>query len=145
MFVGCVGTPESGGRAGPLRGLPECTPLPSPLRAIEVAGLIAPPGTVLTRSKAGGRRLTNVRGFVEMTPIQVRRFYASLRGRPGYEFFLLEDEVFEAEALLTDGKHRTYMRARATCSTRSDIFAIVAPEEYGKKVKLGPRTASPTP
>ena len=78
-----------------------------------------------------------------MEPVDIRKFYASLRRMKGYEFFLLEDEVFEAEAFFSDGKWRNFIKARRVCIGRSELFAVVAPEDYGDSVPVPPRTGTP--
>lgn len=121
---------------------PRCTPIPQPTIA-PVTGLIVPPGAHIYRARPSGKKLTNVRGYVDLDPISIRKFYGSLERRKGYEFFLLEDEVIEAEAFFTDGKWRNYVRARQVCEGRSELFVLVAPEDYGDEVDIPRR--SPTP
>ena len=116
-------------------GFPECTPISRP-EIDPVEGLIVPPGSHMYRQKPSGQRLTIVRGFVDMDPIAIRKFYGSLKRKPGYEFFMIEDEVIEAEVFFTDGEWRNYVRARTVCTGRSELFIYVAPEDYGEKVKL---------
>ena len=106
--------------------------------------MIAPPGARFHRARPSGQKLTNVRGYVDMDPVEIRKFYGGLRGQKGYRFFLLEDEVVEAEAFFSDGEWRNYVRARLVCAGRSELFILVAPEDYGDEVQLPPRSATPT-
>jgi hypothetical protein len=107
---------------------------------------VAPPGSHIYRARPSGQRLTNVKGYVDMDPVEIRKYYGSLRRDPKkYDFFFLEDEVIEAEAFFTDGKWRNYVRARTLCEGRSLLFILVAPEDYGSDLNIQPRTASPSP
>jgi len=108
-----------------------------------VEGLVLPPGATLYRSKPTGERLILVRGFIEMTPVRIREFYERLQTKPRYRFFLLEDEVVEAEAFFTDGRWRNFVRARIACEGRTELYVLVAPEDYGNRIDGRPSTASP--
>lgn len=68
--------------------------------------------------------LVTVEGYVELVPIEVRRYYQE---RPGLELFEIEDEIFEAEALYGEGEFRSYVKARAICKTGSDLLVVVGP------------------
>lgn len=105
---------------GPLPGLPRCGPPPSP-RGGQVAGLVLPPGTVVTDVAQTGPN-TSVQGYLEQTPVQVRQFYEQLAG---IDLISLEDEGFEAEALYDRGPARVYVKARAICGEGSRLFAVV--------------------
>ena len=59
---------------------------------------------------------------------------------------LSENEVYEAELLVTNGKHRTFLKATATCAKGSQVLAVVAPEIAAKGLPVPQRaTATPTP
>ncbi len=104
-------------------------------RGVEVEGLIVPPGTALLAAKPTGQKLTHVRGFIPLEPVDVRKYYERLQeDEKSYEFFLLEDEVIEAEAFFTDGTWRNYIKALVLCEGRSKMIAYVAPEDYGDEV-----------
>lgn len=137
LLAGCGGDEA----AAPV-GFPECKPVTRPAIP-SVEGLIAPPGAHIYRAVPSGQKLTNVRGYVDMDPVAIRKFYGSLKAKKGYEFFFLEDEVIEAEAFFTDGDWRNYVTARKLCEGRTELFIIVAPEDYGKDLDVQPRTASP--
>lgn len=117
---------------GPGGTFTDCPPVTPPANDIHVPGLIVPRGSVVLSKRPTGQRLTRVRGYVDLTPLQVFAFYKKLERTKGYEFFLLENEVIEAEAFFTDGKHRNYITARTACIGRSDLFLFVAPEDYSK-------------
>lgn len=114
--------PEEG---GPLTDLPECPPPPEPVDAGDVADLVVPDGTVLTGVEDLGG-LVSVRGYAALTPIQVRRFYAT---SPEVEPFVLEDELYEAEILYGAGESRVFVRAQAQCRQGSVLSVFVGPED----------------
>ncbi len=93
-------------------------------------GLVLPEGSVIT-SVERQHPLTTVRGYVPITPVQVRQSYQE---RDNLEFSELEDEIFEAETLYTLGVHNTYVKAQATCATGSLLIAVVGPS--GENVPL---------
>lgn len=120
------GTPAPPPGASPqLQALPDCKPPPAP-----APGTSAPPGIVLPASvviaavepQAG---LTKVSGYVPLTP---GAMLLEITKRAGVRVITSEDEVFEAEALLTDGATRTFVKARALCKDGSELVALVAPE-----------------
>jgi hypothetical protein len=110
-------------------GCPAPTPAPTD---VHVIGLHVPPGFVALTARPTGKKLIKVTGYVEMTPLEVFAFYRKAKRAKDYEYFLLENEVIEAEAFFTDGEHRNYMTARTACPGRSDMFVFVAPEDYSK-------------
>lgn len=114
----------------PLLGLPPCEEPPPAASDAEVAGLILPPSSTVTTVQATGP-ITQVTGYVAMTPVQVRVDY---QGRTDIEVISAEDEGFEAEVLVSDGEHRTFMKAQAHCSEGSLFVAVVAPEEQASAV-----------
>ena len=98
----------------------------------------------MTGVRPSGRRLLIVKGYVETDPVAIEKHYRGLKRDRGFEFFLLENEVIEAEAFFTDGQWRNYVTARLVCEGRSELHIIVAPEDYGEKEKPPRRTASPS-
>lgn len=126
---------------GQLAGLPDCPPPPA-ASGDQVEGLTAPADTVVTGVQEQ-QPLTNVTGYSPMTPAQ---FEASFRTMDDVTILLSENEVFEAELLVTNGTHRTFLKATATCKQGSSVLAVVAPEVDAEGVPL-PRgaTATPTP
>lgn len=155
-MVGCVlalaacGGGEPAGRPtpqptvdpfGPLSALPDC-PSPPAGRSDKVDGLLLPAGSVLTTVQAQDP-LTTVQSFVPLTPVQFEAHYAD---RAGIEVLVTENEVYEAELLISDGSHRNFLKATATCSTGSQVLAVVAPEVDAEGLPLpqGGATATPT-
>lgn len=109
---------------GPLEALPPCGPAPAPADVEPPEGLVLPADAVVTGVTTRGP-LSQVTGYVAMTPVQVRMYY---EGRSDLEQLQIEDEVFEAEILVSDGSRRTFVKARAVCSQGSDVVAVVAAE-----------------
>lgn len=127
---------------GPLHALPDC-PSPPPGRPDEVAGLLLPEGSVVTTVQPQDP-LTTVQSFVPLTPVQFEAHYAD---RAGIEVLVSENEVYEAELLISDGSHRNFLKATASCSTGSQVLAVVAPEVDAEGLPLpqGGATPAPTP
>lgn len=117
---------------GPLVALPDCAPPPEPVPA-DVPGLVVPDGTVITSVSENGP-LVSVEGYVDLVPIAVRNYY---QDRRGLELFEIEDEIFEAEALYGEGEFRSYMKARATCKTGSELLVVVGPAGTGGQPEVG--------
>ena len=114
--------PEKG---GPLTDLPECTTPPEPVDAEEAGDLVLPEGTVVTGVEDLGE-LVSVRGYVELTPIQVRLFYAEA---PDLQLYVVEDEVYEAEILFGSGDNRIFAKAQAQCRQGSVLSVFIGPED----------------
>ena len=131
--------PTAGGSE--LTALADC-PSPPPASVDTVEGMTAPPGTVVTKVVQQDP-LTNVNGYVPMTPAQ---FEASFRTLEEVTILLSENEVYEAELLITNGTHRTFFKATATCRRGSTLLAVVAPEVDAEGLPLPQRaTATPAP
>lgn len=121
-------TDDDAAAAAALAALPACTgeELPAPEEPIVVPdGARLPEGIVLSERLDEGA-LVQLTGFVARTPVEIRAAYAA---REDLERITLEDEVFEAEILVSDGEVRTYVRATALCATGSAVIAVVAAEE----------------
>lgn len=112
--------PSVAGSFDPLGHLPPCSPTTRG-SARDVDGLVLPEGAVLTTVRPSGP-VTEVRGFVEQTPVQVRAFYED---QTGVDMLTLEDEGVEAEALYRRPDVRVYVKAKAICATGSSILAVV--------------------
>jgi hypothetical protein len=139
LLPACAADPDGGHPAGsvgpdgavdpallaPLTGLGPCTD-PPPALADEtgVDGLVLPPTGIVTDVNRNGP-LTQVRGYVERTPVEVRVFFAD--GSAGLEVLTIEDEVREAEVLATDGTTRMFLKVQAVCERGSFFVAFVAP------------------
>ena len=124
-----------------LTALPACPP-PPPASGETVEGMTAPEGTIVTKVEQQDP-LTNVTGYVPMTPVQ---FETSFRTLEEVTILLSENEVYEAELLITNGTHRTFFKATATCKRGSSLLAVVAPEVDADGLPLPQRaTATPAP
>jgi hypothetical protein len=124
-----------------LGGLPECT-TPATGSDETVAGLTVPDEFVVLKVEKQ-KPLTNITGFVPLTPAAFERSFATMKD---ITILLTENEVFEAELLVTNGSHRTFLKATATCSTGSTVLAVVAPEVDAEGLPVPQRaTATPTP
>ncbi len=108
----------------PLTALPACEAPPAAAADGEVAGLVLPEGGIVTGVEPG-TPLTSVTAYVGATPIALRQ---QLEARGDLEMLISEDEVYEAELLVSDGSYRTYLKATAVCAEGSTLLAVVAPE-----------------
>lgn len=95
----------------------------------EVDGLVLPPTAVVTDLVETGP-LTQARGYVERTPVEIRVHYGD--GSAGVEVLTIEDEVREVEVLATDGSTRLFLKAQAVCERGSFFVAFVAPAGQGE-------------
>lgn len=144
LLVGCTSGVETGSSPnpspptsvasellGPLTQLGPCTADPeASADASEARDLILPPGSVLT-SVERQDPVTQVQGYVPMTPVQVRVWFTD---QSGLEVIQVEDEVIESEVLVTDGQHRLFVKAQAVCALGSVFVGILAPEEAAGEV-----------
>jgi len=136
-LVGCTADGEPAGLnpTGPtersstpaISGLPPCESEPPAAEDTEVPGLVVPDGAVVT-TVTPQDPLTRVDGYVAMTPVEVRAYYQQL---DDLQIILIEDEVYEAEVLLSDGEYRSYVKALAQCAQASRFLVVVAPEGEG--------------
>ena len=126
--------------SGDLAALPACPPPPAG-SGETVEGLTAPEGTVVLKVEQG-EPLTTVTGFSPMTPAQ---FEAEFRTMDDVSILLSENEVYEAELLVTNGSHRTFFKATATCRRGSKLIAVVAPEVDAEGLPLPQGAVSATP
>lgn len=108
----------------PLTALGPCEIEPNEIDDPPAEGLVLPPGAVLTEQAEDGP-LTTTRGYVPMTPVQVRDWY---QRNDELEIVQIEDEVREAEALLDSGDRRLFVKAQAVCELGSVFLAVVAPQ-----------------
>lgn len=108
----------------PLRGLGPCTVEPNEMTDAPAEGLLVPPGTILTEQSSDGP-LTTVKGYLPMTPVQVRVWYQL---QPEATIVQVEDEVRESETLLDHGEHRLFVKAQAICESGSVFLVVVAPQ-----------------
>jgi hypothetical protein len=111
---------------GPLTRLPACRSTP-PAVGGRVPGLVLPDRAVVTKVTPS-RQFVTVTGYAPVPPVVVRQFY---QRRAGWQLYMIEDEITEAEVLLGTATHRSYVKARAVCATGSTLLAVVAPEVAG--------------
>ena len=126
--------------AAPLEALPDCSEPPDPSGEAP-EGFIAPEGTVI-QAVTPQKPLINVTAYIPATPGKVRQEYAKLEG---IEVLISEDEIFEAEMLVSDGDHRTYAKVTAICREGSNMLAVVAPELEAGALPTPAGTPSPIP
>lgn len=89
-----------------------------------VEGLHLPDEAVITSAAAAGAA-TRVQGYLPWTPVQLRVWFQQ---QEALDILEIEDEVFESEALVSDGTHRMFVKAQAVCELGSLLVAHVAPE-----------------
>lgn len=126
---------------GVLEAFSEC---PSPPAGIDtdVEGLTLPEGSVVTKVTPQ-KPLVNVNAYVPMTPVE---FENAFQGLEGVTILFSENEIFEAELLISNGSHRNFYKATATCRQGSTVLAVVAPEVDAKGLPLpAGATATPAP
>ena len=114
---------------GPINGLPACQPPPNAADEEPVAGVPLPEDAVITAVERGDP-LTTLHGYIPQTPVQVRQFLESRSLR----VLNIEDEITESEALVSNGRQRVYIKARAVCDLGSELLVVVAPEVAGQAV-----------
>lgn len=125
----------------PLRMLPECPdPPPESDDHEDVPGLVLPADAVVTHHDEAGE-LTNLQGWMPMTPIQIRVHYQFEQDE--LEAIQMEDEVRESESLLGDGEHRLFVKAQAACDEGSVFVAVLAPEVASDAVPEPAGTLTP--
>ena len=131
---------DATGPAGPdVSALPPCEEQPSPPALPEVPGLTLPDEAVVFFVQEVGT-LTQVQGVVELQPVDVRAYY---EGRDDLDVLAVEDEVFEAEILFSDGTWRTFVKAQVLCATGSNFTATVGSEEDAATVPTPAGTPQP--
>jgi hypothetical protein len=107
----------------PLTALGPCEVEPTTIDDPPAAGLVLPPGAVLTEQTQEGP-LTTAKGYIPLTPVQVRVFY---QRHEDLEVVQIEDEIRESEALLDNGDRRLFVKAQAICELGSVFLAVIAP------------------
>ena len=131
--------PASRDPAGPLEALAPCAAPPEPT-ADPVEGLIVPEETILQQVTPSDP-LINVGAYVAMTPVEFEQYY---RGLADIEILVGENEIYEAELLVSDGTYRNFLKATAVCDRGVQIIAVVAPEVDAEGLPL-PQGATPPP
>jgi len=126
LAAGCAApaiSPLDADPDAPLTALPACGDLPAG-SGQDVAGVELPEEAIVEEVTVEAPLIT-VTGYAPRTPVQIRRDYAE---RKDLEVFFIEDEIYEAEAMVGNGTHRTYVKATAVCDRGSRLLMVVAPE-----------------
>ena len=110
-------------RLKPLTALGPCDSSPKAADAEQPQGLVLPEEAVMIQVTPADP-LTNVQGYVAMTPVQVRAFY---QRHPDVTVISVEDEGFEAEILFEADARRVFIKAQAVCDLGSLFVAVVSP------------------
>ena len=118
----------------PLTMLGPCNVEPNALDEEPADGTLLPEGAVLTSQTRQGP-LTQIKGYIPMTPVQIRVFYQR-QDQYEYEILQVEDEIRESEVLLADGDNRLFVKAQAICELGSVFLAVLAPESSGDQVPV---------
>lgn len=125
-----------------LAALPECSTPPPAAADVEVEGLTLPKGSVVTQVTPQ-KPLVNVNSYVPLTPAV---FEAAFTTMDGVEVLFSENEIFEAEMLISTGEHRNFHKASASCQRGSMVLTVVAPEVDAQGLPLpAGATAAPIP
>jgi hypothetical protein len=114
----------------PLTMLGPCTVDPNTIDEQPAPGALFPDDTVLTSQTQDGP-LTQIKGYIPMTPVQIRVFY---QRQDVMEVLQIEDEIRESEILLGDGDNRLFVKAQAICELGSVFLAVLAPQSAGGQV-----------
>lgn len=118
----------------PLTALGPCNVDPNIIDDEPAEGTLLPEGAVLTSQTQQGP-LTQIKGYIPMTPVQIRVFYQR-QDDYDYEILQVEDEIRESEVLLADGNNRLFVKAQAICELGSVFLAVLAPESSGDQVPV---------
>lgn len=109
-------------RLAPLEGLQPCPSDRPTARSVGIDDdLPLPPAAEVTVGDVTDT-LQSARGFAPRTPVEIMVEY--LRAG-GWEVLQAEDEVFESEVLLDDGRRRLFVKSQAVCS-RGSAFVLFA-------------------
>jgi hypothetical protein len=103
-------------------------------------GALLPPSARITAVR-DQPPLTQLNGYVEMTPVQVRAWVESQRDLTVNQS---EDEGYESELLVSDGEYETFIKAVAVCSTASLLAEVIAPVGAAANMPTPAGRASPT-
>lgn len=123
----------------PLQGYPPCTPPSVAPVPAEVRGLVLPEGALVTEVSEDGP-ITQVTGYVASTPVQARVGYQE---DDSITVLQVEDEGFEAEALVESEGRRMFVKIQAVCDEGSVFVALVA--DAGAAAAIPVPAGSPSP
>ena len=116
----------------PMAALEECGEVTAPDDAPTAAGLLLPDDSVI-QQVADASGLTQVLGYVPMTPVQLLDHYL---GRDDVDIITLEHEQFESETLYETADHRVFVKAQVACATGSQFVAVIADAEDAAEVPV---------
>ena len=120
--------------------MPACGKPPSPDPNPPPPGAIMPPTARITAVREQPP-ITQLNGYVEMTPPQVR---AWVEKQSGLDIKQGEDEGYESELLASDGEYTTFIKAVAVCATASLLAEVIAPADASAALPT-PAGGTPTP
>lgn len=106
---------------GPLTGYGPCATPPG--EAVPIPDRMVLPDGALVTSQRVEDPLTEVNGFIPLTPVQIRRSYEA---RDDIGIISIEDEIVEAEILVELDGYRTFVKATVICDTGSQFVAVGA-------------------
>lgn len=106
---------------GPLTGYGPCA-TPTEETVPIPAGMILPDDAIVTSQRIEDP-ITEVNGFIPLTPVQIRRYYEE---RADIGIISIEDEILEAEILVELDEYRTFVKATVICDTGSQFVAVGA-------------------
>ena len=129
---------KQGDPLGALEALADCQGTPA-AEGEAPEGLLLPEGAVIQKVTPQGP-LVNVTAYVPLTPVQFEQSYREL----DVEILISENEIYEAEMLVSDGTHRNFLKAAALCKNGSSVLAVVAPEVDAEGLPV-PQQAAATP
>ena len=98
-------------------------------------GLVVPEGSRIvtgsTRKRPDDERITVVEGYVERLPGDLVKAFEAQKG---VQVLFKEDEGFEAELLVSDGRHRAFWKVVRACPSGSRFTALYSAERSGDAV-----------
>lgn len=124
-----------------------CEPAVPATRVATPRGLVVPDGVRViaesTRKRPDDDRITVVEGYVERVPSQLVKEFKAAKG---IEIQFSEDEEFEAELLVSDGRYRAFWKVVRACLAASRFTALYSSERTGDAVAgAAPATKTPVP
>lgn len=123
----------------PLASLPACGPAPAASDDDPPDVTVLPPGAVVTAAEETGP-LTQLTAYVALAPPEILSFYVQ---RPDLEILHIENEVFDAEVLVSDGVRRVIVNSQAACRDGSTLIATVVAESSGGRAPAAPAATPP--
>lgn len=78
-----------------------------------------------SRPRENDRQITIVNGYIEIDPAQLAQVF---RSRPELTILFDENDGFDAEVMVTDGRTRNFWKAVRRCKGGSSFTVTLAPE-----------------